>query len=306
MVFMGTPQFALPSLRAILASRQRLVGVYTQGDKPSGRGGGLASPPVKQLALERGLPVFQPPSLRREEARRELAELKPDLIVVVAYGKILPQEVLDIPPHGCLNVHPSLLPRHRGPSPIATAILEGDEFTGVTIIKLDAGMDTGPIVAQERVRIEPEDATGSLTLRLSQLGADMLKGVILPWCQGEIEPIPQGEDGASVTRIFQKEDGLMDWSLPAEALARRVRGFYPWPGVFIHWKGRLLKIHEAYSTAFPGGNPGKVIPLGDGCGVTCGQGVLGLKVVQLEGKRSMPIGDFLRGQRDFIGSVLGK
>ena len=322
-VFMGTPAYVLPVLEAILSMDCRVVGVYTQPDKPSGRGRVDEAPPVKEFALERGIAVFQPPSLRRAEAQRELASLGPDVIVVAAYGKILPPEVLSIPAHGCVNVHPSLLPKYRGPSPVATAILEGEAHTGTTIMLMDQGMDTGPILAQRSVAMRGGvDTTESLTPRLVQLGAELLKEVIPRWITGRIVPQPQDPNLGTVTKKLEKVDGEARWELSAEELERRVRAFTPWPGLFTYWEGKLLKIlscglgcpggrtvaeERTVDPGQDGGVPGLVIPL-EGAdspvGVVTGSGVLALKTLQLEGKRAAGSEDFLRGYRSFVGSRL--
>jgi methionyl-tRNA formyltransferase len=252
--------------------------------------------------------VVQPESLKGEAAAGQLAGFKPDLLVVAAYGQILPQAVLDIPQYGCLNIHPSLLPRYRGASPVAAAILAGEETTGVTFMLMDSGLDTGPILVQEKMTISPQDTTGSLSVKLSHLSARLLPGVLQRWAAGEITPRPQTETGATYSATIKKEDGEIDWQLPAEDIWRRVRAFQPWPGAYTNWDGRRLEIIEA--VALPGqgeGRAGEVVALGrEGAafGVSTGHGLLGVIKVQLQGKRAMPAADFLRGQRRFIGAVL--
>lgn len=306
-IFMGTPAFAVPALDALLDANCDIVGVYTQPDRRSGRGRRLTAPPVKQAAIERGLPVFQPPSLRRdEEARRHIASLAPDLIVVVAYGLFLPSDTLGVPPLGALNIHPSLLPRHRGPSPVATAILEGDASTGVTVMRLDEGMDSGPIIAQRRTPIGAEETAEDLTIRLFDMGAELLAETIYLWRDGEIAPVPQSEADATITRLLKREDGAIDWAQSAERIERQIRAYHPWPGSFTHWQGRQLKVHKASALdGIEGESPGTVTQLPQGIAVATGEGALLLRRVQVEGRQATGISDFVRGYRDFVGSLLG-
>ena len=306
-IFMGTPAFAIPALDALLDANCNVIGVFTQPDRRSGRGRRLTAPPVKQAAIERGLPVFQPSSLRRDEdARLNIASLAPDLIVVVAYGLFLPADTLAVPPLGALNIHPSLLPRHRGPSPVATAILEGDTSTGVTLMQLDEGMDSGPVIAQRHTPIGAEETAEDLTIRLFETGADLLTDTIYPWRNGEIAPVPQSEADATITRLLKREDGAIDWTQSAEQIARQIRAYHPWPGSFTHWNGRQLKVHEA--SALDGVEsepPGTVTELPQGIAVTTGEEALLLRRVQIEGRQATDISEFARGYRHFTGSRLG-
>ena len=228
--------------------------------------------------------------------------------MVAAYGQILPQSVLDIPPYGCINVHPSLLPRFRGASPVASTILSGDEFAGVSIMQMDAGMDTGPVLARAAVSIAPWDTTGSLTGKLSLVAARLLQEVLVRWLRGEIEPQPQNNAEATYTRQFSKEDGKITWHQPAADIWRQVRAFSPWPGCYTVWQGKKLRFVEAVPLADEGAaEAGRVIALnkkGAAFGVHTGRGTLGILQVQLEGKRAMSAEEFLRGQREFIGAVL--
>ena len=308
LVFMGTPEFAVPALGVLQDAGHDVVGVYTQPDRRSGRGRRLTAPPVKEFAEGRGLPVFQPASLREDaEARQRIAELAPDAIIVAAYGLFLPEDTLAVPRLGCLNIHPSLLPRHRGPSPVATAILEGDEATGVTIMLLDEGMDTGPILAQREARIGADETCDRLTVRLFGMGASLLVETLEEWSAGRIAPTPQNDADATITRRLQRGDGRIDWNDTAESIARRVRAFTPWPGTFTTWEGRTLKILEAEPLDAPrDGPPGKVVGVnGSGVAVVAKRGVLRLVRVQMEGRRASGAADFSRGYADFIGSVLG-
>ena len=242
-VFMGTPGFAAPVLPALMDAGHDIAGVYTQPDRPSGRGRRSRPSGVKALAVERGLRVFQPESLRRDEgARRDLASLGPDLTVVAAYGLYIPSDVLAAPRLGCLNIHPSLLPLYRGPSPVASAILNGDGVSGVTVMVVTERMDAGPIVAQKETPIGPEETTPELTARLFQMGAELLLEVLPGWQRGDIRPREQDESRATLTRRLSRDDGRIDWSRPAAEIARRVRAYDPWPGSFTYWRGKMLKM----------------------------------------------------------------
>ncbi len=304
-VFMGTPEFAVPTLKRLLSTYE-VVGVVTRPDKPKGRSRAPVPSPVKEVAVAHGVPVFQPRTLRRAENQEVIRAWAPDVIVVAAFGLILPAEVLNIPPHGCLNVHASLLPRWRGAAPIPAAIIAGDDITGVTIMLMDEGVDTGPILAQRQEPILPDDTTASLSARLAALGADLLIETLPRWVRGEIEPQPQDHSQATHAPMIRKEDGFVDWHEPAELIARKVRAYYPWPTVMTRWRGRWLKIlrARAHPQVETDAALGTVVSLNGGAGVVTGQGVLELVEVQLEGKRALPIEDFLRGARGFIGSVL--
>jgi len=305
-VFMGSPEFALPTLQ-VLIERYDVVGVYTQPDRPAGRGQSLTPPPVKRFAQARGLPIFQPRTLRDPTVQAQLAALKPEVIVVAAYGLLLPKSVLDLPPHGCINVHASLLPKYRGAAPIPAAILNGESETGITLMRLDEGLDTGPTLAQARLPIAPDDTTGSLTTRLAELGARLVAETLPRWLAGEITPQLQDENQATFAPRLNKPDGRLDWSRPAIELDRRVRAFSPWPGTFTTWKGKLLRVLSVQITEHTSqGAAGAVVQDGQDIGVVTGDGVLRLVVVQLEGKRAMSAVDFVRGQPSFIGSVLGE
>lgn len=308
-VFMGTPQFGVPALEQLTKGEHQVVAVYTQPDRPVGRGRISTPSAVKRTALAHGLPVFQPPSLKATAEVERLAELKPDVIVVAAFGQLLSQQVLDIAPFGCLNVHPSLLPRHRGASPIPAAILGGDEETGVTIMLMDVGLDTGPILAQKAIPMEPEDTAESLGAKLAQLGAELLGQTLPRWLDRCLTPQPQDEENATYSRPISKGEGEIDWHLSAIELWRRVRAFYPWPGCYTRWRGKQLKLlHTIPLSGGQGLEPGRVISLlpeqGAVFGVATGSGILGLRQVQLEGRRAMTAEEFLRGQRGFIGELL--
>ena len=306
LVFMGTPEFAVPVLEALIG-RYEIVAVVTQPDRRARRGRKLEASSVKVVALAHDLSVLQPPSLRQPDAVAELRALAPDVIVVAAYGQILPAEVLAIPPRSCLNVHASLLPRYRGAAPVAAAILAGEEETGVTIMLMDEGMDTGAILSQATCSISPQDTRESLSARLAQLGTDLLVDTLPRWLAGGIEPQPQDHSQATYCRIIAKDDGLIDWSQSAVEIWLRSRAYYPWPGTYTHWRGKLLKVLRAeVLPQWSGeGEPGQVMALDEGLAVATGEGALLLGEVQLAGKRALSAKDFARGQRDFVGSVLG-
>lgn len=310
-VFMGTPAFAVPTLETLAHSGQDIAGVYTQPDKPVGRGRKVAAPPVKQWAEAHGLRVLQPATLRSSDALEELRSLRPAAIAVVAYGKLLPQGVLDIPPKGVLNLHPSLLPQYRGASPIAAAILNGDSMTGVTIMLLDAGMDTGPILARREVEIAAEDTAESLSGRLATVGAELFAETLGRWLQGGIAAIPQDESRATYTKLLEKGDGVIDWRAGARELERKVRAFYPWPGCSTTWRGAMLKIVRARAVPAAAGSrePGTVIRLPgsggmEGIGVVTGEGALALDRVQPEGRQEMAAREFVAGRHEFLGARL--
>ncbi len=306
---MGTPLFAATILEALLQSSYQVLAVYTQPDKPAGRGRSVSPPPVKKLALERQIPVVQPETLKSNEVINRLASFQAELVVVSAYGVMLPLEVLCLPKFSCLNVHPSLLPRHRGPSPIADTILCGDDLTGVTIMLMDAGMDTGPILSQERVGISSVHTTESLSAELADAGAGLLLKTLPGWLGGEIRLQAQDESKATYSKLITGKDAEIDWRVSAVELWRRVRAYKPWPISYTWYRGKRLKIHRATPVDdVVEGELGAVVALTKppGTGVITGQGILGLCEVQLEGRQEMPIGDFIRGQRDFVGCVLGQ
>jgi len=305
-VFMGSPRFAVPSLEYLVSSGYEVAAVYTQPDRTGGRGRGLAASPVKTAAEALGLTVVQPQSLKAPGAVEQLADLKPDVIVVAAFGQLLPKPVLELPRLGCLNVHPSLLPRFRGASPVAAAILAGDGFSGVSIILLDEGMDSGPVLARAQLAVADSDTTASLSQKLSLVGAGLLGEVLVGWMREELTPQPQDEAKATYCKPIAKDEGEINWQLSAIEIWRRVRAFYPWPGSYSRWRGRTLKIIEAapLSPQTPA-KAGEVVALDSGgFGIGSGDGTLNVLRVQLEGKQALSAAEFLRGQRDFIGAVL--
>jgi methionyl-tRNA formyltransferase len=292
---MGSPDFSLPTLRA-LAEVYKVVGVVTQPDRVSGRGRELRPPPVKPLAQELDIPVIQPEKLRQPEAMEQLRLWNPDLIVVAAFGQILKKDVLYLPRFGCINVHASLLPRWRGAAPINAAILHGDEETGITIIKMDVGLDTGPMLTQRSIPLTREDTAGSVFEKLSQLGADLLIETLPDYLSGKIEPVPQPEEGMTYAPMLKKEEGRLDFTHPADELERRVRAFHPWPGAFMDFDGTLLKIHRAHVEKGDA-EMGQRLMYGDQPAVGAGNGLLVLDEVQPAGKKSMSGKSFLAGAR---------
>ncbi len=302
---MGTPQFAVPALIALL-KHHTVVAVVTQPDAPSGRGRAMVEPPVKQLAMASGIPVLQPETLKPPEVVAQLRAYEPDVIVVAAFGQILRRDVLALPPRGCINVHASLLPRWRGASPVSAAIAAGDAETGVTLMQMDPGLDTGPILAQRREPIRADDTAGSLSQRLAQLGADALIDTLPAWLDGRIVPQPQDDAQATECGLLKKEDGRIDWSRRAEEIERHVRAMSPWPVAWTTWQGKLLRVLRAsLAHESPGVAPGAVFGDARVLRVQCGSGALELVEVQPEGKRPMSGSDFVRGQRQLIGSRLG-
>jgi methionyl-tRNA formyltransferase len=321
---MGTPDFAVPSLQTLLDSdAYEVVAACTQPDRPAGRGRRAKASAVKQVAKERGVEVLQPSSLKRdEEAVAALAELQPDVIVVAAYGLILPPAVLELPSAGSINVHASLLPRWRGAAPVTYALLAGDEVTGATIMLMDEGLDTGPILAQREIPVRPDDTSGTLTQRLARLGAELLSETLPLWLAGEIAPREQPDVGVTLAPRLAREEGRLMWSDDAIDLARRVRALHPWPGAFTTLPdGRRMKVHQA--SALDGSEvqvrygpnvgqssqdpaPGHVVALDGVPAVVCGSGLLRLDVVQPEGKRQMEGAAFLRGVPSLVGASLGE
>lgn len=296
-VFMGSPDFAVPVLRS-LAERYEIPGVVTQPDRPAGRGRQLKPPSVKLLAEQIGLPVMQPPKLRLPEAMEQVRAWSPDLIVVAAFGQILRPDVLNLPRFGCINVHASLLPRWRGAAPIQAALLAGDEETGVTIMKMDEGVDTGGILAQRALAIGVDESAGSVAERLSQLGAKLLMETLPDYLAGELQPRPQDNEAATYAPMLKKEDGLLDPSLPAEELARRVRAFNPRPGAFLRWDAEALKVHRAHAEVGAEAPGSRTVYLGLPA-VGTAKGLLVLDEVQPPGKKPMGGRAFLAGARDW-------
>jgi methionyl-tRNA formyltransferase len=301
-VFAGTPEFAVSSLRAA-ARHHEVVAVYTQPDRPAGRGRGLAPSPVKLEAIARGIPVFQPESLKSEQAQQQLRDLQPDLMVVVAYGLILPKAVLAIPTHGCWNVHASLLPRWRGAAPIQRAIQAGDTESGVCLMQMEAGLDTGPVLLRQHTPIQAGELGGSLHDRLAELGAQVLSDG-LGLLRAGLKPIaqPQPEQGVTYAHKLDKAEARLDWSQDAQVLERTVRAFNPWPIAEAQLAGERVRIHGAVALADNQGQaPGTLLAAGrDGIDIACGQGALRLRVLQREGGKAITAADYLNARRDLI------
>ena len=297
-VFMGSPDFSLSALR-LLAENYQVVGVVTQPDRASGRGRELKAPPVKTLALELNIPVIQPEKLREPEAMQQLREWNPDLIVVAAFGQLLKKEVLDLPKYGCINIHASLLPRWRGAAPINAAILAGDEETGVTIMKMDVGLDTGPMLAMKKIRIRRDDTAGSVFQALSKLGANLLIETLPNYLAGNITPTPQPEEGSTYAPMLKKQDGQLDFTRPAVELERRVRAMNPWPGAWFEWNGNVLKVARASVSEAKGLGIGSRFTVEGRPAVMSADGALVLDEVQPAGKKAMPGKSFLSGARDW-------
>ena len=296
---MGSPDFALQTLSA-LAKIYQVVGVVTQPDRASGRGRGLKSPSVKTLALELDIPILQPEKLREPEAMTQLQEWKPDLIVVAAFGQILKKDVLDLPRYGCINVHASLLPRWRGAAPVNAAILAGDEETGVTIMQMDVGLDTGPMLAKKSIRINRDDTAGSVLQALSTLGADLLIKTLPEYLSGNLKLVPQPAEGVTYAPMLKKEDGLLDFTRSAVELERRVRAMNPWPGAWFEWKGNLLKVMRAsVVSAEKDLISGSRFMVEGRPAVQSAEGALILDEVQPAGKKIMSGKSFLAGAREW-------
>lgn len=309
LVFMGTPDFAVPSLLALAETGDyEIVTVVTQPDRPAGRGRSMRQSDVKKAALDRDLPIWTPETLKDSAAVEHLRDLSPDVGVVAAYGEILRPAVLDVPAHGFVNVHASLLPKYRGAAPIPEAILNGDDTAGVTIMLMDEGMDTGPILAQRSIPVRPDETGGSIFERLAQLGASLLVETLPRWLDGAIIPQPQNDDEATVTRMLKKEDGRIDWSEPAVQIERQIRAYTPWPGSFTTWNGTRLKVIEAHVYEAPTRDaaPGRVVMLNESVSVATGAGWLVLDKLQLAGKNIVTAHEFVNGYQDFVDATLGK
>jgi len=308
LVFMGTPSIAVPVLGR-LAAEHDIAAVYTQPDTVAGRGREAVVSPVKQAAVRLGLEVVQPAGFKSCEAALQLKRFQPEVVVVVAYGRILPPDILEIPPLGCVNVHFSLLPRHRGASPVAGAILAGDAFTGISIMLMDSGMDTGPVLVEYQLPIFDWDTTRSLGLKLSEVAPGAVLEALQMWKTGHIKPVPQDSSQATYSGMIAKNAGLINWNEPAESIWRKSRAYYPWPGIHTSWKGKVLKLIEVKPLQIARtGVPGTVIELIENTeariGVITGKGILGVSMLQLEGKKAVGSAEFYRGQRDFTGTVL--
>lgn len=305
-VFMGTPEFACPTLQKLIERREELVAVVTQPDRPKGRGQQVLPPPVKVLAERYGIPVFQPLKVRAPEFIEVMRELNPDLIVVVAFGQILPRALLAIPRHGCINVHASLLPAYRGAAPLNWCIINGETETGVTTMLMDVGLDTGDMLVKKPTPIDAEEDTQALHDRLAALGAEALAETLDLLVTGRLVPEKQVDDLSCYAPMLKKEDGLIDWSRPAQAIKNLVRGMTPWPGAFTWLDARTLKIYRV-TVAAGSGAPGTVLSADrSGLEVACGEGSLLIEELQLEGKKRLSAREFLAGYKIAPGTILGK
>ena len=301
LIFMGTPEFSLPGLAALIgAPNMEIVGVFTQPDKPIGRKQILTPPPVKELALKHGLKIFQPEKIRSEV--ETIKNLRPDLIVVIAYGKIIPQAILDIPAYGCVNVHASLLPKYRGAACLNAPILNGDRETGVTIMKMEAGLDTGPILRQAKISLNGQESLENVHDRLSALGAKILVPTLEDFLAGKIIPQAQDEGGASYIKTLTKENGRIDFKKDAAGIERMIRAYNPWPGTYLDWNGEILKIIavEPEIVLENKTKPGQLFIDGKRLLIQCGQNALVILKLQLAGKKEMPAEEFMNGYKTIL------
>lgn len=306
-IFMGTPDFSVPTLEALVASEHEVVGVVTQPDKPKGRGKEIHMSPVKECALQHNIPVYQPVRARDEAFVDEMRALNPDVMVVIAFGQILPKSLLELPKYGCVNIHASLLPKYRGAAPIQWAVINGDEETGITTMMMDVEMDTGDMLEKTVVKLDPEETGGSLFDRLSLLGGDLILSTLSKLEKGEITPVPQDHEKATYVKKISKSMGDIDWTMDAVSIERLVRGLNPWPSAFTRWNGKMLKIWEAKVLPDPDVKLpcGSVISASDeGLKIQTGAGVLCVTSLQLEGKKRMDTAAFLRGYQVAAGSMM--
>lgn len=305
LVFLGTPAFAVPTLERIVEAGHEVAAVVTQPDRPRGRGQQPAPPPVKEAALRYGLPVYQPERVRRPEAVEHLRSLAAEAMVVVGYGQIIPQVVIDLAPLGIINVHASLLPKYRGAGPIQWAIVNGETRTGVTTMRINAGLDTGDMLLKAETEIGPDETAIELGRRLATLGADLLVETLAGLAAGSIRPAPQDDSQASYAPLLKKEDGRIDWAAPAESIHNRVRGLQPWPGAFTAFRGQALHLWRTRLSDGAGrGTAGAIVSLRP-LVVACGAGNLEIVEAQLEGRKRLPAADFVNGQRVTLEEVLG-
>ena len=304
LIFLGTPNFAVPTLERAVEAGHQVLTVITQPDRPRGRGQHPAPPPVKEAALRLGLPIFQPERVRRPEAVEHLRALAPEAMVVVGYGQIIPQTIIDLAPLGIINVHASLLPKYRGAGPIQWAIINGETRTGVTTMRIDAGLDTGDMLLKEETEIGPDETAIELGQRLATMGADLLVKTLDGLARGTIRPEPQNSAEATHAPMLKKEDGAIDWIQPAASIHNRVRGLQPWPGASTVFRGQSLHVWRSHRRTEEG-HPGCFVTLKPPV-VGCGEGSLELVEVQMEGRKRMPAADFVNGQRLTENDKLGE
>ena len=305
-VYMGTPDFAVAPLEALLQAGHQVTAVVTQPDKQKGRGKEVQMTPVKECALKHGIPVFQPVKIKEKDAVMQLKEYPADLFVVAAFGQILSQEILDLPPFGCINIHASLLPKYRGAAPIQWAVINGETKSGVTIQQMEKGLDTGDILLKREIPVEPKETGESLYGKLMALGAELVVEALPLIESGKITPQKQDDSASSYAPRLTKEMGCIDWSKDAHELERLVRGLNSWPSAYTKWKGKTLKIWEADVVQGQGNSPGRVEQVGkDFLDVACGEGILRIYSLQLEGKKRMAVKDFLLGNEVDAGMVMG-
>ena len=307
LIFLGTPTFAVPTLERIVAANYQILAVYTQPDRPKGRGGETNAPPVKESAMRLNLPVHQPERIRRPEVVEQLRQQNPEAMVIVGYGQIIPQSIIDIPPLGIINVHASLLPKFRGAAPIQWAIANGETRSGVTTMRIDAGLDTGDMLLKWETDIGPEENAQQLGERMAVAGADLLVETLNGLASGTIQAQPQDNSQATLAPILKKEDGLIDWTWPAHKIFNRCRGFLPWPGAYSFFRGQLFHIWKARAAEDTGGHdPGKLIPAKKRLLIACGEGTtLEALEVQVEGRKRLSAEAFLNGQRLNENETLG-
>lgn len=315
-IFMGTPDFSVGTLEALVQAGHEVVLAVTQPDKPKGRGGKMQYTPVKEKALEYGIPVFQPAKVREPACVEELAGYRADVIVVIAFGQILPRSILELTPYGCINVHASLLPKYRGAAPIQWALIDGETVTGVTTMQMDEGLDTGDILEQEEIPLDPAETGGSLFEKLSILGGKLIVSTLSGLEAGTLAPRPQGESSTSYAKMLDKSMGEVDWTMEAAAIERLIRGLNPWPSAYTHYNGKTLKLWaakvasseeaKAVSGEASQGIPGRILVSKDALLVETGAGFLSITELQLEGKKRMETAAFLRGFSMETGTVLGR
>lgn len=302
-LFMGTPDFAVPSLKALIENQFEVCAVFTQPDKPKGRGHKLQAPPVKELAMLHEIPVYQPATLRNEEAASLIRDLHPDVIVVVAYGKLLPKAVLDIPKHGCINVHGSLLPKYRGAAPIQWAVINGEKTTGVTTMYMAEGLDTGDMILKAETPIGENETAGELFDRLKETGAGLLIDTLHQVQQGTVQSIPQNDDEATLAPMLNKQDGRINWAKPAQTVLNQIRGMNPWPAAYTSLENKKIKVFDAKVIDFTG-EPGNIETIDGALAVFCGEKALLLTEIQPENKKRMSGRSFLLGNPVAKGTKL--